>query len=100
MRGLEIAIDGVHAPRRVCVVVEITEEGRPLSEDDIVNLEGRIGCRLPEPYRRFLLKYNGGRPTPDADTIDIERLPGSPTDIGDAFHYGRNKEFRSPAVRR
>jgi cell wall assembly regulator SMI1 len=66
-------------------VVDIKEAGRLLSDDDIVSLERRIGCRLPEPYRRFLLRYNGGRPTPDADTIDIEHLPGSPTDVGDFF---------------
>jgi hypothetical protein len=34
---------------------------------------------LPDDYRAFLLRTNGGRPTPDV--IDIEGLAGSPTDI-------------------
>lgn len=62
-------------------MVRIEEPGRALSEDDVVALEQRIGCRLPESYRRFLLENNGGRPTPDMDTIDIENLPESPTGV-------------------
>jgi hypothetical protein len=31
----------------------------------LTELEGRLGFELPEPYRRFLLRTNGGQPTPD-----------------------------------
>lgn len=34
-------------------------------------------------YRQFLLKFNGGRPSPD--TVDIEGLPDSPTDVQEFF---------------
>jgi hypothetical protein len=108
MRGLEIAIDGVHAGqspprawqnaagsnknprgnrsyRGVFIMVEIRNSGRALSNDDIVKLEQRIRCRLPESYRRFLLKNNGGRPPLNIDAIDIEHLPGAEVDVGDFF---------------
>jgi hypothetical protein len=64
-------------------MVAIRNAGRPLSEADIASFEERIGHRLPEPYRRFLLKNNGGRPPMGVSTIDIDQLPGSPTDVGD-----------------
>jgi hypothetical protein len=66
-------------------MVAIRNAGRPLSEADIASFEERIGHRLPEPYRRFLLKNNGGRPPMGVSTIDIDQLPGSPTDVGDFF---------------
>jgi hypothetical protein len=62
-------------------MVRIRDVGRTLSEAEVVALEQRIGHHLPESYRRFLLQNNGGRPALDMDTIDIEHLPGSPTDI-------------------
>jgi hypothetical protein len=62
-------------------MARIEQAGRALSEKDIVALEQRIGCRLPESYRRFLLENNGGVPTPDMDTIDIEHLLGSSTNV-------------------
>ncbi len=34
----------------------------PLAEDRLAKLEAKLGARLPEDYRAFLLKYNGGRP--------------------------------------
>jgi hypothetical protein len=41
----------------------------PTSEEAIAAFEKELGFRLPEDYRQFLLKYNGGgRPTqPDFD---------------------------------
>jgi len=43
----------------------MTETGIQLAERDIVALENSLGVRLPSSYRSFLLKYNGGRPTPE-----------------------------------
>lgn len=62
-------------------MVRIRDAGRNISEVEVIALEQRVGHRLPEPYRRFLLQHNGGRPTLDKDTVDIEHLPGSPTDV-------------------
>jgi hypothetical protein len=36
----------------------------PLEENILVAHENEWGFRLPDEYRRFLLKYNGGRPEP------------------------------------
>jgi hypothetical protein len=70
-------------------MIRIERAGRTLSEAEVVALELRIGCRLPESYRCFLLENNGGVPTPDMDTIDIEHLLGSPTDVGEFFGIDR-----------
>jgi ankyrin repeat protein/predicted DNA-binding WGR domain protein len=41
------------------------------TQQQIKALEKRIGCKLPEEYRDFLMKYNGGRPNPR-----FVRVPG------------------------
>lgn len=38
----------------------------PATEQQIASLEARIGASLPDDYREFLRKHNGGRPQPDA----------------------------------
>jgi hypothetical protein len=43
---------------------EMTEVGSPVSEQQIRDLETQMESRLSRDYREFLLKYNGGRPTP------------------------------------
>lgn len=53
--------------------VIIEKSGPILVDDDVVALENRIGFALPKPYRNFLLRYNGGQPTPDM--FDV---PGHP----------------------
>ncbi|MDH5640371.1 MAG: SMI1/KNR4 family protein [Nitrospira sp.] len=45
-------------------IQEITQIGSPITNNDISWFEDAIGGRLPAAYRRFLLKYNGGRPKP------------------------------------
>jgi hypothetical protein len=39
-----------------------TQTGPPISILDIEDLERRLKVKLPEPYRAFLLRYNGGVP--------------------------------------
>jgi hypothetical protein len=56
----------------------------------IAELEAAIGGALPASYKNFLLRNNGGSPTPN--TMDIGRLPGSPTDIQVFFGVGRALE--------
>ncbi len=47
--------------------------------EDIIRLETVVGRPLPEPYRAFLLEYNGGGPEPRG--IDIEGAPFQATDV-------------------
>lgn len=36
-----------------------------VSEKQLLDLESKFGIKLPEDYRNFLKKYNGGYPQPD-----------------------------------
>ncbi|MBK9262343.1 MAG: SMI1/KNR4 family protein [Polyangiaceae bacterium] len=51
------------------------------SKDEIEQFEKRRGIALPQEYKRFLLKSNGGRPVPD--TFDV---PGWAHD-GSVIHH-------------
>ena len=53
--------------------------GPPLSEDDIQSFEKEAGVSLPGSYKAFLLKYDGGQPSPDA--FPIEGMPKNPYGI-------------------
>lgn len=44
--------------------VKITGSEKSLSEQDLQRAESVIGASLPDEYRRFLLRHNGGRPDP------------------------------------
>jgi hypothetical protein len=73
-------------------MVAIRHTGRPLSDEDIARLEVRMGTRLPESYRQFLQKNNGGRPPIHGDGIKIDRLPGEETDVQVFFGIDRSIE--------
>lgn len=60
-------------------MIEILEGGAPITLEDIRRTETKLNLVIPEPYRTFLLKNNGGRPEPDG--IDIDGLSGEETDI-------------------
>ena len=68
----------------------IGDAGPAIDGSDIVLVEGEIGEVLPPDYRAFLLRYNGGLPTPDI--VDIPKLPGSPTDVQVLFGVRRSVE--------
>ncbi|MDC3956740.1 SMI1/KNR4 family protein [Polyangium jinanense] len=70
--------------------MEITDRGEPLSEQALRELEEKLGVRLPEPYRRFLQEYNGGRPDPDI--LDIAGAPFKGADVHVFFGLGREYE--------
>ncbi|OAI54635.1 hypothetical protein AYO47_09910, partial [Planctomyces sp. SCGC AG-212-M04] len=57
-------------------LLEITrDKGRKAAtESQVASLEKRLGCRLPEEYREFLLTRNGGRPNPPY--VQIPGVPG------------------------
>jgi hypothetical protein len=43
----------------------------PTTEAEIGKFEKHVGHLLPDDYRDFLLTHNGGRPEPDAFTLNI-----------------------------
>jgi hypothetical protein len=45
-------------------ISEMTDSGPCVTEEALATLETKLQARLPAPYRRFLRKYNGGRPEP------------------------------------
>jgi cell wall assembly regulator SMI1 len=57
------------------VKIEISESEPPIVENDIVQLETSLGIKLPDSYRYFLLKHNGGRPKPDVFAIPDDPIP-------------------------
>ncbi len=44
---------------------EISDTGTPLTEKQVERVERELDVKLPEDYRNFLLRHNGGRPRPD-----------------------------------
>jgi hypothetical protein len=72
------------------VTVEIENPGPRLTPQHLTDVEAELGTKLPDDYRAFLLKYNGGRPVPD--TVDVENAPGTPTDVQTLFGIGRQIE--------
>ena len=59
--------------------MKIENEGSIISIGDIRAIEAELDVELSPEYRDFLLRYNGGVPTPD--TVDVFGAPGSPTDV-------------------
>jgi hypothetical protein len=66
----------------------LKEQGPPLTEDILSNVESIFGEYFPDTYRRFILLNNGGTPYPDA--IDITDFPGGTTDVQVFFRIGGN----------
>lgn len=69
-------------------MISIDEPGPSIDVRQLDELARAADVALPDSYRQFLLKYNGGRPTPDV--IHVAGLSGSPTDIQLFFGIGRN----------
>ena len=49
--------------------IEVRESERPTNLEEIAEFEKLIGAKLPEDYKQFLLKHNGGHPL--MDTFDL-----------------------------
>ncbi|HEX4505386.1 MAG TPA: SMI1/KNR4 family protein [Alphaproteobacteria bacterium] len=64
-------------------MIEIANQGDGVTAAGLAALEKEFGAKLPEDYLEFLSLNDGGRPTPG--TVDIEGLPGSPTDVQEFF---------------
>lgn len=52
---------------------EITKAGQALDEKTLSAFEKETGYEMPDQYREFLLKYNGGKPVPK-----YFKVPGYP----------------------
>jgi hypothetical protein len=71
----------------------------PLDEVTLARFEKAIGARLPEDYREFLRRYNGGQPEPGTFTF-VER--GHETEstvqfflvVGPHEHHGIQRTLR------
>jgi len=74
----------------VTTMVTFEDLGPQLTESDVRQFEWYLAARLPEQYREFLLTYNGGAPAPD--TVDIQGLKGSASDVRYFFGIGRPTE--------
>ncbi len=61
-----------------------------MTEKHLSNFEREIDATLPIEYRQFLLKFNGGSPSPDI--VDIEGMPESPTDVQEFFGVDASDE--------
>lgn len=68
-------------------MIDLRNQGPPITEARILDLERDLQAALCEDYRRFLAANNGGEPEPNI--IEIEGLPGSPTDIPTFFGIDR-----------
>lgn len=47
------------------IKVKITGEEAPISSEMLDQVEKRLNIQLPDQYRQFLLRHNGGTPTPN-----------------------------------
>jgi hypothetical protein len=68
--------------------MRIENPGPRLSQEALAKFELQV--KLPADYRDFLLRHNGGAPSPN--TIDVPNAPGSPTDVQVFFGIGRCEE--------
>lgn len=46
--------------------IHMEHQGPATSLEEIADFESKIELVLPDEYKAFLLKYNGGQPTPDS----------------------------------
>ena len=70
--------------------LRIDNLGSAILDKDLNELEANTGFPLPPDYREFLLKFNGGQPTPYE--IEIDGLDESPTDVQVFFGIGRSEK--------
>jgi len=72
------------------MTLTIEAQGNPLTAEDLANLEEQLDLTLPAQYRQFLLRSNGGLPSPDV--VDVEGLEGGMADIQVFFRIGGSVE--------
>ncbi len=71
--------------------MKITQNYPPVTDQELSDLEERLGVRLPDAYRDFLLAHNGGRPKPNV--FQTQDNTGSSIDWFLAVHNGPYDNF-------
>jgi len=74
--------------------MEFVDSYSPLSPDDLAEVEAKVGRPLPEDYKLFLLKHNGGRPV-----LDGVRHNGEHFDFIGHFYAVRGEMYYNDLVR-
>lgn len=54
--------------------IDFYEVESPITSDDIINVEERFEIKLPENYKKLLLKFNGGVPSDHIVISDDEEV--------------------------
>ncbi len=55
--------------------IEFYDVGNPIIQKDIDDFEAKFNIRLPQNYKKLLLRFNGGIPSEDCIYIDINNVP-------------------------
>jgi hypothetical protein len=73
--------------------IEFDETGRKLSERSLVAFERKLSVKLPEDYREFLLRTNGGYPADDLQFQFIEGDRESDSVLGEFYTLAQDSEL-------
>jgi len=69
---------------------QVNRTGPALSHEDTAALERLLGCMLPSDYAAFLLRYNGGLPTPQTVPVQNWLAGGTHADVYSLHRLGRD----------
>jgi len=61
------------------MILKLVDSGDAIFDSDLDVLESEVGTALPHQYRKFLLKSNGGQPSPGH--ISVNGVYGGFTDV-------------------
>ena len=74
-------------------LLNMAESGDPIDQQNVRQLQNQLGFTLPDGYCDFLLRYNGGRPSEDAEVFRINEQEGEST-VG-FFYSVKNKRYHT-----
>jgi hypothetical protein len=74
------------------MLTTVVDTGPLLTDEVIGNLESALGYELPQEYRSFLKKYNGGAPKESAVLFDSKKLGIHGSTIGYFYGVGTGSE--------
>jgi len=69
------------------LIIKPPKKGDKLKEADLKKFEKTLGTTLPDEYRKFLLKYNGGYPNPAFIDIPKNDYCRYPDDMGTSVEF-------------
>ncbi|HZF44357.1 MAG TPA: SMI1/KNR4 family protein [Sphingomonadaceae bacterium] len=71
--------------------MEIENAGPPLSVDRLALVESQVGVEFPQDYKEFLLRHNGGEPTPSY--MAMPAWTGKSTDVNTFFGIDCQEDY-------